>query len=213
MASGTRMSSSCSRSRSSSTSFNGRDCFVFCDSSRRSRQRNRAAGGGGFGRRFRRARRGIHQSKGLEFPVVVVADLGKPFNLSDACARKINSRCALRTLPADQAAAHGQRYPSLPYWLARQRQKQEMLGVELRLLYVAARRDRAICSFNKATSLKKVSQAMVRANEFHDSIGARRAELSRLDCRVVGPNRKQPGGKRRKFLSGRKYLVALAHLR
>src|SRR5207302_2259790 len=25
----------------------------------------------------------IHQSKGLEFPVVVVADLGKPFNLSD----------------------------------------------------------------------------------------------------------------------------------
>src|SRR5207249_5545340 len=25
----------------------------------------------------------IHQSKGLEFPVVVVADLGKPFNVSD----------------------------------------------------------------------------------------------------------------------------------
>jgi len=31
----------------------------------------------------------IHQSKGLEFPVVVVADLGKPFNLSDLKAEII----------------------------------------------------------------------------------------------------------------------------
>src|SRR5204863_6201027 len=42
----------------------------------------------------------------------------------------------------------GKRYPSLPYWLARQRQRREMLGEELRLLYVATTRarDRLILS-------------------------------------------------------------------
>jgi len=36
----------------------------------------------------------------------------------------------------------GRRYPSLPYWLARQRQTRELLGEELRLLYVAMTRAR-----------------------------------------------------------------------
>jgi ATP-dependent helicase/nuclease subunit A len=83
----------------------------------------------------------IHQSKGLEFPVVAVADLSKPFNVSDLHADiLLDSEFGLcpRITPPNINA----RYPSLPYWLARQRQKKELLGEELRLLYVAMTRAR-----------------------------------------------------------------------
>jgi len=83
----------------------------------------------------------IHQSKGLEFPVVVVADLGKPFNFSDLRAEIIlDEKYGL--CPQIKPPHTGRRYPSLPYWLARQRQIQELLGEELRLLYVAMTRAR-----------------------------------------------------------------------
>ncbi|HEX4645907.1 MAG TPA: 3'-5' exonuclease, partial [Verrucomicrobiae bacterium] len=83
----------------------------------------------------------IHQSKGLEFPVVVVADLGKSFNLSDLKADIIlDERYGL--CPQIKPPRTGRRYPSLPYWLAQRRQKQEALGEELRLLYVAVTRAR-----------------------------------------------------------------------
>jgi ATP-dependent helicase/nuclease subunit A len=81
----------------------------------------------------------IHQSKGLEFPIVAVADLGKPFNLSS-----LNSRIILDEefglAPQIQPPETQGFYPSLPYWLARRRQKQKMLGEEMRLLYVALTR-------------------------------------------------------------------------
>ncbi|EEF61599.1 helicase-exonuclease AddAB subunit AddA [Pedosphaera parvula] len=83
----------------------------------------------------------VHQSKGLEFPVVVVADLGKPFNMMDLRAEiMLDDKFGL--CPQVKPPHTGQRYPSLPYWLARQRQKQEMLGEEMRLLYVALTRAR-----------------------------------------------------------------------
>lgn len=81
----------------------------------------------------------IHQSKGLEFPVVVIADLGKPFNFEDL-KKDIILDEAYGLGPQVQPPQTGQRYPSLPYWLARQRQRQEALGEELRLLYVAMTR-------------------------------------------------------------------------
>jgi ATP-dependent helicase/nuclease subunit A len=83
----------------------------------------------------------IHQSKGLEFPVVVLADLGKPFNFSDLTAEIILDE-KFGLCPRIKPPHTGRRYPSLPYWLARQRQKQETLGEELRLLYVAMTRAR-----------------------------------------------------------------------
>ena len=83
----------------------------------------------------------IHQSKGLEFPIVAVADLGKSFNLADLKADIILDEeyglCPQIKPP------HGPRtYPSLPYWLARRRQRRELLGEELRLMYVAMTRAR-----------------------------------------------------------------------
>ncbi len=83
----------------------------------------------------------IHQSKGLEFPVVVVADLGKPFNLSDLRTDIILDE-VYGLCPQIKPPHTGKRYPSLPYWLARQRQTSETLGEELRLLYVAMTRAR-----------------------------------------------------------------------
>ena len=83
----------------------------------------------------------IHQSKGLEFPVVVVADLGKSFNVADLRAEVILDE-QYGLCPQIKPPAAGIRYPSLPYWLARQRQHREMLGEELRLLYVAMTRAR-----------------------------------------------------------------------
>ncbi len=81
----------------------------------------------------------IHQSKGLEFPVVVVADLGKPFNLQDLGASIIlDDAYGLASLVKPPTSERT--YPSLPHWLAARRGRREALGEELRLLYVAATR-------------------------------------------------------------------------
>ena len=83
----------------------------------------------------------IHQSKGLEFPVVAVADLGKPFNFRDLNGDMLLD-AEFGLCPKIAPPKINARYPSLPYWLARQRQKMELLGEELRLLYVAMTRAR-----------------------------------------------------------------------
>jgi ATP-dependent helicase/nuclease subunit A len=83
----------------------------------------------------------IHQSKGLEFPVVVVADLAKPFNTSDLRAEVILDE-NYGLCPQIKPPHSGTRYPSLPYWLASESQRKEMLAEEMRLLYVAATRAR-----------------------------------------------------------------------
>jgi ATP-dependent helicase/nuclease subunit A len=83
----------------------------------------------------------IHQSKGLEFPVVAVADFGKSFNFGDLHA-DILLDAEFGLCPRIAPPGINGRYPSLPYWLARRRQKKELLGEELRLLYVAMTRAR-----------------------------------------------------------------------
>ncbi|HXR49196.1 MAG TPA: UvrD-helicase domain-containing protein [Candidatus Limnocylindrales bacterium] len=83
----------------------------------------------------------IHQSKGLEFPVVVVADLAKPFNEQDL-RREIIFDEQFGLCPRVKPPHTGRRYPSLPYWLAQRHQRREQRGEELRLLYVAMTRAR-----------------------------------------------------------------------
>jgi ATP-dependent helicase/nuclease subunit A len=83
----------------------------------------------------------IHQSKGLEFPVVVVADLAKNFNEQDLRAEIILDE-TFGLCPRVKPPASGRRYPSLPHWLAQKNQKRELRGEELRLLYVAFTRAR-----------------------------------------------------------------------
>jgi ATP-dependent helicase/nuclease subunit A len=83
----------------------------------------------------------IHKSKGLEFPVVVVACLAAPFNTQDL--REDILLSADEGLCAKIIPPHiDQRYPSLPWWVARRREMRELLGEEMRLLYVAMTRAR-----------------------------------------------------------------------
>jgi ATP-dependent helicase/nuclease subunit A len=83
----------------------------------------------------------IHQSKGLEFPVVVLADLAKRFNEQDLRGDIIFDE-EFGPCPKVKPPHTGRRYPSLPHWLAQRRQKRELRGEELRLLYVALTRAR-----------------------------------------------------------------------
>jgi hypothetical protein len=83
----------------------------------------------------------IHQSKGREFPVVVLGDLAKRFNDQDLRADLILDE-QYGLWPCIQPPGSGRKYPSLAHWLARRRQQRELLGEELRLLYVAMTRAR-----------------------------------------------------------------------
>ncbi len=123
----------------------------------------------------------IHQSKGLEFPVVVVADLGKAFNLADLRAEIIlDERYGL--CPQVKPPHTGQRYPSLPYWLACRRQIRELLGEETRLLYVALTRARDTLILSGTISAAKLNgiwknteepalDAILSARSFADWLG------------------------------------------
>jgi len=98
----------------------------------------------------------IHQSKGLEFPVVAVADLAKPFNTQDLRAEIIlDEQFGLcpRVQPPRQRMSG--RYPSLPHWLAQRRERRELWGEELRLLYVATTRARDTLILSGTVTEKK----------------------------------------------------------
>ncbi|HEV8541701.1 MAG TPA: 3'-5' exonuclease, partial [Verrucomicrobiae bacterium] len=81
----------------------------------------------------------VHQSKGLEFPIVAVADLGKQFNFTDQISQILLHEkyglCSMIKPPQT-----GQRYPSLPLWAARRGERLEAIGEEMRILYVALTR-------------------------------------------------------------------------
>ena len=116
----------------------------------------------------------VHQSKGLEFGVVVLADMGKPFNTSDLKSSVILDEeyglCPLVKPPTTE-----QRYPSLPHWLAQRRQRRELLGEELRLLYVAMTRARQ-CLILAGTVTRKAAEQwpeQMRVPNTRELLGAR----------------------------------------
>jgi ATP-dependent helicase/nuclease subunit A len=104
----------------------------------------------------------IHQSKGLEFPVVAVADLAKPFNQQDRSAEIIFDE-ALGLCPKVKPPHTGGRYPSLPHWLAQRHQRREQAGEELRLLYVAMTRARDMLVLAGSITEKKWTELWTEA--------------------------------------------------
>lgn len=83
----------------------------------------------------------IHRSKGQEFPVVIVPDLGKRINLSDCHGSIVADRTAgLGLAVVDDHRMI--RYPSLAQVLVQRRLKQQALAEEMRVLYVAMTRAR-----------------------------------------------------------------------
>ncbi len=96
----------------------------------------------------------IHQSKGLEFPVVALADLVKKFNTQDQHGEIIfDERFGL--CPRVKPPQTERRYSSLPHWLARRHQHREQAGEELRLLYVAMTRARDMLILTGSLTEKK----------------------------------------------------------
>jgi ATP-dependent helicase/nuclease subunit A len=123
----------------------------------------------------------IHQSKGLEFPIVAVADLAKPFNTQDLRGEIIFDE-TFGLCPRIKPPRTGRRYPSLPHWLAQQHQRREQWGEELRLLYVALTRARDTLVLTAAVTEKKwgslwtkpaaiTTQAIVAAKSYADWLG------------------------------------------
>jgi ATP-dependent helicase/nuclease subunit A len=123
----------------------------------------------------------IHQSKGLEFPVVAVADLAKPFNTQDLRGEIIFDE-TFGLCPRIKPPRTGRRYPSLPHWLAQQHQRREQWGEELRLLYVATTRAQDTLILTGAITQKKwetlwtqpaaiTTQAIVAAKSYADWLG------------------------------------------
>ncbi len=97
----------------------------------------------------------IHKSKGLEFPVVILADCDHEFNLSDLNKNIIwNNEVGLAADFVDTGMRV--RYPTLPRDIVAAKSKTELFSEEMRLLYVALTRARekliAICSFKQTKS-------------------------------------------------------------
>ncbi len=81
----------------------------------------------------------VHRSKGLEFPVVFVADLGKGFNLQDIEGDILfHSETGLGPVFCDPVRRI--KYPTLAHLATRERRRAEALAEELRILYVALTR-------------------------------------------------------------------------
>jgi len=81
----------------------------------------------------------IHKSKGLEFPVVFVAGLGKTFNRGDERESfLIHKSLGFGPQAIDPEA--GVAYPTLPQLAIRRRLRAEALAEEMRVLYVALTR-------------------------------------------------------------------------
>lgn len=81
----------------------------------------------------------IHKSKGLEYPVVVLAQTAKKFNFEDL--RKnimINEDLGFATNIRDND--YKLKYESIPMMLFKENEKSKMLSEELRILYVALTR-------------------------------------------------------------------------
>ncbi|GJQ27235.1 MAG: ATP-dependent helicase/nuclease subunit A [Phycisphaerae bacterium] len=81
----------------------------------------------------------IHRSKGLEFPVVIVGELGKRINFGDAREAVLMDRrlgLALKAVDLEQYIT----YPTIAYKLVARSLTEEALAEELRVLYVAMTR-------------------------------------------------------------------------
>lgn len=81
----------------------------------------------------------IHASKGLEFPIVFVAGLGKKFNEQDLRGRFLYHK-ELGFGPRIVDLQLRTSYPSLPFIAIKRAMKMELLAEEMRILYVALTR-------------------------------------------------------------------------
>jgi ATP-dependent helicase/nuclease subunit A len=82
----------------------------------------------------------IHKSKGLEFPVVFVAELNTPFNMRDTLGACLIDEQMLGLQVVDQNA--GAAFSSAAHQVIAERARQKTIAEEMRILYVALTRAR-----------------------------------------------------------------------
>ncbi len=167
----------------------------------------------------------IHRSKGLEFPVVFVSGLTKKFNFADTRERILfhpDEGLAMDYIDEQQRTI----VPTLKKKLLRQRMEEEMLGEELRLLYVAMTRAKEkLCLTGYVGDYGKLEQkwaaespaagkklfylTLAKAKTYLDFIGPVLAQLKKTRLLPVcqaekgaGENGDVPDGLRQRFLDG-----------
>ena len=85
----------------------------------------------------------IHRSKGLEFPVVIVADMAKKFNLRDAQGTfLLHKELGIGVRLAQRSQTGRQIYKSLPWQSVAAKIRAESKAEDMRILYVAMTRAR-----------------------------------------------------------------------
>lgn len=122
----------------------------------------------------------IHKSKGLEFPLVFVADLGKAINLQDSKGPVLFHK----TLGIGPYAFHQHlryRYPTLARHAIAHTLNMETKAEELRILYVALTRAR-----EKLILVGSVAKLAAKARLWCQSVG--REELLLPDSCIAGAN-------------------------
>jgi ATP-dependent helicase/nuclease subunit A len=99
----------------------------------------------------------VHHSKGLEFPVVFLPELGKKINLQDCYGPiLLDKRAGLALAAVDEQKRI--RYPSLSTILVEQSLKRQSLAEELRVLYVAMTRAKEHLILSGTCSDKRCEQ-------------------------------------------------------
>ncbi len=110
----------------------------------------------------------IHKSKGLEFPVVIVAGMGKKFNLRDAYAEVLMHK-DLGIGPKFVDPKHRVTFDTLPKKMIKRQIKMESLSEEMRVLYVALTRavDKLIL-VGTAKNMETQSKKWCRGDQTHN---------------------------------------------
>ena len=124
----------------------------------------------------------VHRSKGLQFPVVILSGLNKRFN-----KRNLSGKVLIDPdlgIGADYIDPEKRiRYPSLQRMAIREKQENEQLGEELRVLYVAMTRaeQRLIMTASVTDMEKSVKKAEEAVGRGRLSAGRIRSASSMLD--------------------------------
>lgn len=118
-----------------------RGLFGFVTHMRRLQEQGEVPEGAGRGDRDAVALMSIHKSKGLEFPVVILAGLSKRFNTEDT-KKRLLIHPDLGPGPKLTDLGRGIEYPTLARRAVAEKLRQEAMSEELRVLYVAMTRAR-----------------------------------------------------------------------
>lgn len=151
----------------------------------------------------------IHKSKGLEFPVVFVADMGKGFNLREAKdIFLMHQKLGIGLRLAERSQTGRQIYRTLPWQAVSDQIVRETKAEEMRVLYVAMTRARekliltGVLSKAKAERKKKAWGKYLRRHEVQLPAAYIRQAEDYLDWIVPAVARHADGALLRDFITG-----------